>query len=163
MYFNFARTLILTAAALSLSLPAFAGGGTSTQVSYVKMPPTAAPSATPADQELASKSDDFKNFAKWKVRQLNSNSRFSRDRMEIVKQADGTYRARYHEIDPSSLAVKVRRSQSRSVPFVGILSYREQVFESSASTPDQFNQGTFTVVEIIPNRHIFSYRKGAWN
>lgn len=163
MYFNIARTALLTAAALMLSLPALAAEGTPTQVSYAKVQPAVVKPGPPEDQELTKKLVDFENFAKWKLRQLNSNHRYSRDRMEILKQADGTYRARYHEIDPSSLSVKVRRSQSNSVPYVGVLSYREQVYESSASTPDQFGQGVFAVVEIIPNRHIFSYRKGKWN
>jgi hypothetical protein len=146
-----------------LSLPVLAAEGVATQVSYAKVQPANVKPVAPEDQELTKKCADFENFAKWKLRQLNSNHRFSRDRMEILKQADGTYRARYHEIDSSSMSVKVRRSQSSSVPFVGILSYREQVFESSSSAPDKFDQGAFAVVEIIPNRHIFSYQKGKWN
>jgi hypothetical protein len=163
MYDNIARIALLTAAALMLSLPALAGDATPTQVSYVAVNPADVKPGPPPDQELAKMSVDFESFSKWKVRQLNSNHRISRSRMEIVKQADGTYRARYHEIDASTLSVKVRRSQSRSTPFVGILSYREQVYESSARTPEQFDKQLFAVVEVIPNRHIFSYRKGRWN
>ncbi len=163
MCYKIIRITLLTAAALMLSLPVLAGRVTPTQVSYVAVKPADVKPGPPPDKELASMSVDFENFSKWKVRQLNSNHRISRDRMEIVKQADGTYRARYHEIDDSTLSVKVRRSQSRSTPFVGILSYREQVYESSASTPDQFEKGTFALVEVIPNRHIFSYQKGKWN
>ncbi len=83
--------------------------------------------------------------------------------MEIVRQPDGSYRARYHQIDNSTLSVKVRRSQSGSIPYVGVLSYREQIFESTASTPEKLNQSMFDVVGVIPNRHIFSYKKGVWN
>jgi hypothetical protein len=163
MFYSIARIALLSAAALMLSFPALAGGATPTQVSYVTVKPADVKPGLPQDQELDSKNTDFENFAKWKVRQLNSNHRFSRSRMEIVKQADGTYRARFHEIDASTLSVKVRRSQSRSIPFVGVLSYREQVYESSASTPDHFDKESFAVVEVIPNRHIFSYQKGRWN
>ena len=163
MFYHIARTVLLTAAALTMSLPALAGGETPTQVSYVIVTPTEVKPGPPQDRELENKSTDFENFANWKVRQMNSNHLFSRTRMEVVKQPDGTYRARFHEIDTSSLSVKVRRSQSRSIPFVGVLSYREQVYEASADTPEQFDQGSFAVVEIIPNRHIFSYQKGNWN
>jgi hypothetical protein len=163
MYFNMARTALLIVAVLMLGMPALAGEANPTQVSYVTVTPTDVKPGPSPDRELASKSADFESFAKWKVRQLNSNHRFARSRMEIVKQADGTYRARYHEIDASTLSVKVRRSQSRSTPYVGILSYREQVYESSASKPDQFEKGAFAVFEVIPNRHIFSYQKGKWN
>jgi hypothetical protein len=163
MYHNIARMALLTAVALMLSLPALAGGAAPTQVSYVSMPPDEGNLLPSRDRELEIRRTDFENFAKWKVRQMNSNHRFSRSRMEIIKQADGTYRARYHEIDTSTLGFMVRRSQSRSIPFVGVLSYREQVFESSANTPDLFEEGSFAVVEVIPNRHIFSYQKGNWN
>ncbi|MGK2907862.1 MAG: hypothetical protein ACSLFH_16185, partial [Desulfuromonadales bacterium] len=61
------------------------------------------------------------------------------------------------------LSVKVRRSQSKSIPFVGVISYTEQVFESSAGAPEQFDKNSFALVEVIPNRHIFSYRNGAWD
>jgi hypothetical protein len=132
-------------------------------VSYAKVNPPEVMSPVDKDKDLARKFSDFENFAKTKVQQLNRNHRFSRSRMEITKQPDGTYRARYHQIDDSTLSVKVRRSQSKSIPFVGVLSYTEQVFESFAKAPEQFDKTSFAVVEVIPNRHIFSYRKGAWN
>ena len=116
-----------------------------------------------SDSELSAKYEDFSSFAKSKVRQLNRNHKFSRSRMKVTRLPDGTYRARYHRIDDSSLSVKVRRSQSSKIPFVGVLSYQEQVFESSARTPEQFDDSMFAVVKIIPNRHIFSYQKGSWN
>ena len=83
--------------------------------------------------------------------------------MKITRQKDGTYRARFHKIDDKTMKVKVRRSQSNSSPYVGIISYREQIFESSASAPEGFENDMFAVVEVIPNRHIFSFRKGVWN
>ena len=83
--------------------------------------------------------------------------------MKITQQKDGTYRARYHKIDNSTMKVKVRRSQSDSAPYVGIISYREQIFESSARAPEEFESDMFAVVKVIPNRHIFSFRKGVWN
>ncbi len=119
-------------------------------------------SATP-DKKLAEKHADFENFAHSKVEQLNRNHKFARCRMLVKKQADGTYLARYHQIDDSSLKVKVMRSKSNSIPFVGIISYKEQVLESSAKTPGTFDDNQFAVVKIIPNRHIFSYNKGSWN
>ena len=115
------------------------------------------------DKKLAEKYADFENFAHSKVKQLNRNHKFSRSRMQVTKQADGTYLARYHQIDDSSLKVKVMRSKSNSIPFVGIISYKEQVMESSARAPEEFEKKQFAVVKIIPNRHIFSYNKGAWN
>jgi len=115
------------------------------------------------DKKLEEKYADFESFAHSKVKQLNRNHKYSRSRMLVTKQADGTYLARYHQIDDASLKVKVMRSKSSSIPFVGIISYKEQVLESSATTPKEFKDNQFAVVKIIPNRHIFSYKKGNWN
>ena len=115
------------------------------------------------DKKLTEKLADFESFAHSKVKQLNRNHKYARSRMLITKQADGTYLARYHQIDDDSLKVKVMRSKSNSIPYVGIISYKEQVLESSAGTPEEFDKNHFAVVKIIPNRHIFSYQKGTWN
>lgn len=114
------------------------------------------------DEDLASKHADFSNFAKSKVTALNRNHRLSKSRMQIIQQPDGTYRARFHSIDDSSLICKVRRSKSKSIPFVGVLSYKEKVFEAVAESPEACRSAEFIPVAIIPNRHIFSYRKGSW-
>jgi len=120
-------------------------------------------SSPPADNELLARLAEFETFARSKVRQLNQNHKNSQSHMKITQQKDGTYRARYHKIDDSTMKVKVRRSQSNSAPYVGIISYREQIFESSASALKEFENDMFAVVEVIPNRHIFSFRKGVWN
>lgn len=159
---NLARTALVAAVFCALSLPAMAENVAAAPTKQAKVN-LDSPPQNPVDQELAGKHADFADFTKWKVKQLNSNHRLSRSRMQVLKLADGTYRARYHEIDDSTLSIQVRRSQSKSIPFVGVLSYREQVFESSASLPEQFAQKSFAVVEVIPNRHIFSYQKGGWN
>lgn len=153
---------LVAAVVVCLSSPAVAGD-TGDYVSYSVVTPPEIMQPVDKDKDLASKYSDFVSFAKTKVQQLNRNHRFSRSRMEITRKPDGTYLARYHEIDDSTLSVKVRRSQSGSIPFVGVLSYKEQVFELMARTPEEFDSSAFSVVEIIPNRHIFSYRKGTWN
>lgn len=156
-----AQIVLVAVISFSLTLPVVAGDGPD-QVSYASVTPPEVQQPAGRDNDLDRKHSDFQTFAKSKVQQLNRNHRFSRSRMDITRQPDGTYRARYHQIDDSTLSVKVRRSQSNAIPYVGVLSYREQVFESSASSPEQFEQSLFAVVEVIPNRHIFSYRKGAW-
>ncbi len=120
-------------------------------------------SSSPADNELLVRLAEFETFARSKVQQLNQNHKNSQSHMKITQQKDGTYRARYHKIDNATMKVKVRRSQSDSAPYVGIISYREQIFESSASAPEEFENDMFAVVKVIPNRHIFSFRKGVWN
>jgi hypothetical protein len=115
-----------------------------------------------SDQVLVEKKVGFERFAQLKLQELDSNHKYARSRMEVTKMKDGTFRARYHQIDSDSLNVKVRRSQSSQVPFVGVLYYNENVYESSAKNPDAFDKKTFDLVTVIPNRQIFSYKKGAW-
>lgn len=156
------RSVLVSVALLLLTMPAAAGDQLD-QVSYAIIKPQDVQKPVDKDKALASKYSEFENFAKSKVEQFNRNLIFSRSRMKITKQPDGTFRARYHQIDDSTLSYKVRRSQSSSIPYVGVLSYKEKVFESSAGTPEECNQSLFALVEVIPNRHIFSYRKGIWD
>ena len=114
------------------------------------------------DEDLVSKHADFSKFAKTKVKTLNSNHQLSKSRMQIIQQPDGTYRARYHSIDDSSLVCKVRRSKSKSIPYVAVLSYKEKVFEAIVESKAACRTAEFIPVAIIPNRHIFSYKKGRW-
>lgn len=138
-----------------VSVAAAAPGNAKTPISSKNLP-------VYLDEDLASKHADFSRFAKGKVSALNRNHRLSRSRMQIVKQADGSYRARFHTIDNNSLVCKVRRSQSKSVPFVGVLSFKEKIFEAVAASPEACRSAEFIPVAVIPNRHIFSYKKGHW-
>lgn len=126
-----------------------------TQISAKNLP-------TYLDEGLASKHADFSSFAQTKIRSLNRNHNLSKSRMQIVKQPDGSYLARYHAIDNDSLICKVRRSKSKSIPYVGVLRYKERIMESAGITPEACRSGEFIPVAIIPNRHIFSYKKGSW-
>lgn len=115
-----------------------------------------------ADPDLFAMRTQFQDFASAKVKQLNRNHRWAKSRMQIIKQADGSYVGKYHQIDDQSLAVKVRRSSSKTVPYVGILSYREQILEARAPSAKALAQAKFSVKQIIPNKHLFSYMKGKW-
>jgi hypothetical protein len=114
------------------------------------------------DEDLVSKHSDFSHFAQGKVRSLNQNHTNSKSRMQIERLADGTYRARYHSIDGNSLVCKVRRSKSQTIPYVGVLSYKERIFEAVGNSPEDCRRANFIPVAVIPNRHIFSFKKGTW-
>ncbi|MCM2264722.1 MAG: hypothetical protein NDI73_05955 [Desulfuromonadales bacterium] len=155
-----------------LVAPALAGETLPDKVSYLKLDQGAAPAAFSdrasgrrggQDAQLDSRKADFEKFARAKIGQMNKNLNFSRDRMQIRKEADGSYRAVFHEIDGSSLGYEVSCSQSKSIPYVAVLTYREQIFAASGQTPEQCRKGPFNPVGFIPNRHIFSYSKGVWN
>nr|WP_321259457.1 hypothetical protein [uncultured Pseudodesulfovibrio sp.] len=133
----------------------------------------AAPSATtPAvssknlpiylDHDLAKKHADFTRFAKVRVKAMDRNHRLAKSRMQITKLSDGSYKALYHAIDYATVVCKVRRSSSKSIPYVAVLSYRELVMETTALSPEECRRAEFKAVSIIPNRQIFSHKKGRW-
>ncbi len=123
----------------------------------------ASPVVAGGDDVLVAMRASFKKFAKTKVQHLNRNHQFSRSRMQIKKKQNGLYCARFHKIDDSSLKFRVRRSKSKTIPYVGILSYQEKVFEALGSSPAECKRGDFAAVAVTPNKHIFSFKKGAWN
>lgn len=144
-----------TTAGTQVDVAVAAPGSGNTPVSAKNLP-------TYLDEDLASKHATFSHFARAKVRTLNRNHRLSKSRMQIVKQPDGSYLARYHAIDSASLVCNVRRSKSKSIPYVGVLRYKEKVMEAVGASPADCRSSQFIPVAIIPNRHIFSYKKGSW-
>jgi hypothetical protein len=114
------------------------------------------------DRQLELRKADFLKFAESKLGEMNRNHILSRERMRIQKLANGSYQASFHQIDDDSMSFEVKRSPTKSAPYVAVLSYREQVYSAPCSTPAACRQGDFTPVEMIPNRHIFVYRNGAW-
>lgn len=128
----------------------------------VTMPLNKAKAPSFYDAELSKKHADFARFARDRVRLINNTHRYAKCRMQIIPQADGTYKARYHVIDENDLAVKVSKSSSKTIPYVAVLKYREIVMEAAGETPEACRLGKFVPVQIIPNRQIFSNKKGAW-
>ena len=114
------------------------------------------------DEGLVSKNADFSKFARVRAKSMARNHRMARPRMQITKQADGSYLARYHAIDMDSIVTNVRRSSSKTVPFVGVMRFCELVMEATGDSPSACKKAKFTPVTVIPNRQIFSFRKGAW-
>ena len=114
------------------------------------------------DTGLATKKADFTQFARTRAKSLDRNHRLARSRMQITQQADGSYLARFHVIDMDSIVTNVRRSSSKSVPFVGVMRFCELVMEASGDSPAACRAAEFTPVTVIPNRQIFSFKKGSW-
>jgi len=161
----------LLAASLLLTGLAFADERRAERVSYLKLDQVggavaasgnATGSQSGEDAQMEKRKSDFFRFAQTKLQEMNRNHHLSRARMKIDKTPDGSYRAVFHQIDDSSMACEVSRSQSKSIPYVAVLSYKEQVFSASCPTPQACRNGDFTPAGVIPNRHIFSYRNGSW-
>jgi hypothetical protein len=137
-------------------------------VSYAKLETGVAPGGKAGSQpqgddaQLEARKQEFFRFAQGKLRDMNRNHRLSRERMQISKAAGGAYRATYHQIDDASMAFEVNRSKSKTIPYVAVLSYKEEVYAADCPTPDACRRGEFSPVAVIPNRHIFSFSNGSW-
>jgi len=137
-------------------------------VNYAKLEPGVAPggragSQSPGDDaQMEARKQEFFRFAQSKLRDMNRNHRLSRERMQIGKTAGGAYRATYHQIDDASMAFEVNRSSSKTIPYVAVLSYKEEIYAADCPTPEACRRGEFSPVGVIPNRHIFSFSNGSW-
>ncbi len=159
------RIVVSLIALLQFSLPAVAGetkSGDLLASNQADRPYARVAVINGEDQDLAVKQAEFAHFSRNMVKQFNRNLQFTKEKMQITKLADGSYLARYHQIDETSLDSAIRRSKSKSSPYVGILSYREQVYEAHGDSPSSCRNSHFSLVQITPNRHIFSYSKGTW-
>jgi hypothetical protein len=137
-------------------------------VTYAKLEPgvasggKAGSQSTGNDAQLEARKQEFFRFAQGKLRDMNRNHRLSRERMQIGKAAGGGYRATYHQIDDASMAFEVNRSTSKTIPYVAVLSYKEEIYAADCPTPEACRRGEFSPVGVIPNRHIFSFSNGSW-
>lgn len=160
--------VLLTGAFCASGSPALAGDAAAPQAVASVAPGNATKPVTAQnmpvylDEALASKHADFSSFAKTRVSSLNRNHIHAKSRMQITKQSDGSYRARYHQIDAATVSCKVSRSSSKVVPFVAVLRFQEMIMEAVAESPEACRQAQFAAVEVIPNRQIFSFKKGGW-
>ncbi len=134
------------------------------QVSVAKVDNSKGAELQPAvtDKDLLAMEKEFNAFVHSKVKQFNSNLIYKKDKLQVVQLDDGSYKARFHEIDKTTLKSNVSRSASKSSPYVGVLSYQEKIYEARGDSASACRKGKFAVVQITPNRHIFSYSKGNW-
>ncbi|MEZ7198490.1 hypothetical protein [Pseudodesulfovibrio karagichevae] len=142
-------------AAMAQDLAAISPGDATTRINTKNMP-------LYLDEGLVTKNTDFSRFARVRAQSMDRNHRMTRAHMQIIKQADGSYLARYHAIDMDSIVTKVSRSSSKTVPFVGVMRFCELIMEATAESPAACKKAEFKPVTVIPNRQIFSFRKGSW-
>lgn len=114
------------------------------------------------DSDLASKHADFTLFAKAKLKSFDRNHQQSKSRMQVVRQPDGSYLGRYRAADHESMICQVKRSKSKSSPYIGVLRYYEMTYEAVATTPHGVRNADFQPVKKKRSRHIFSFVNGRW-
>ena len=115
----------------------------------------------PEDPALTQVYKAFRNFAGTWINKLNRNHFKGFARMEVVPVSTG-YKAMYHRFDPNTVICQVKRTKSSSVPYVGILKYKERIYESTGNSPQDCKNGDFATVKTIAVTEIFNYKNGAW-
>lgn len=121
----------------------------------------APPAAAQKDAELSVMQAAFTKFAQSKLVEMSESQAMARHRMHIVEE-NGQYLGTYHVFDPETLLCIVRRSRSKSIPFVGTMRYQVKVMQARADSMEAIDDASFSLVKIEPNTQIFSYRKGCW-
>jgi len=156
------RVMMAALAIAAMCLLAVTAVSAAEKVNIAKLEQGPGTSQGGGEEQLDVRKSEFVRFSQAKLAEMNRNHRLSRSRMQIDKMPDGSCRARYHQIDETTMACEVNRSKSKTIPYVGVLSYREHVYEASCPTPAACKQANFKAVSMIPNRHIFSYNNGTW-
>jgi hypothetical protein len=160
--------VLLMSPMLLLTSQAGAEGAPTGNLSIAKLEPAVATGSKAGSQpqgddaQMEARKQEFFRFAQGKLRDMNRNHRLSRERMQISKADGGAYRATYHQIDDASMSFEVNRSKSKTIPYVAVLSYKEEIYAADCPTPDACRRGEFAPVGVIPNRHIFSFSNGSW-
>ncbi|WP_031480926.1 hypothetical protein [Maridesulfovibrio frigidus] len=104
----------------------------------------------------------FQIFAKSWVVKLNRSHIKGIQRMEIRPNEDGTYLARYHAIDPTSVQCIVKKTSSKRKGLIGLLKYIETVYESTGSSPKTARKSDFKAVKRTRITEIFSNSGKGW-
>lgn len=114
------------------------------------------------DAEVAKMHAHFKRFAKRRIASLNRNHLNSRSRMKVERLPDGSWRARYHEFAANTERCRVRKKDSKVIPYTGTIIMEERVYEAIGESRQDCRVGQFRLVERKPNYVIFRFQNGAW-
>ena len=112
------------------------------------------------DEDLASKFADFSRFAKGWIRKTNQYHICSKSRMQIKKEADGTYSAIYHRSDENDVVCTVKKSASGA--YTAVLRYKEIIYKSIAASPEACRSGDFLPSLVNRRIRIFKLSGSSW-
>ncbi|MCL1939065.1 MAG: hypothetical protein FWG04_00180 [Desulfovibrionaceae bacterium] len=88
----------------------------------------------------------------------------SKAKKDILQNADGSYTAVYHEIDPQSITGSYKDSSDPKGPvkYIGTLTYAEVKYTSTAPTKAEAEKGPFTESRSSTTE-LIKYVKGKWS
>ncbi|WP_052506996.1 hypothetical protein [Desulfonatronovibrio magnus] len=103
----------------------------------------------------------FHDFAKARVQIINKNFVHTPENL-YVGPSETLFVARYHQVDPATITIQVKKTNSGRTPYIGILSYRESVYESNGGCNASVAQGPFAPVRHRDVTEIFRYVQNRW-
>jgi len=112
------------------------------------------------DEDLASKFADFSRFAKSWIRTSNQHCISSKSRMQVKKEADGTYSATYQSSDETDLVCTVKKSTSGA--YTAVLRYKEILYRAIAASPEACRNGEFLPSLVNRRIRIFKLKGNTW-
>lgn len=120
-----------------------------------------AAAAAPTMEELQKKLDEF---AVKNAKSMNGCILPSKNKKEVKKNSDGSWTARYLEVDLDSISTTVKKTDNSSImKYSGSLRYQEVEWTCTASTKKAAESGPFVVKrrETV-TEPVIKYLKGRW-
>lgn len=105
--------------------------------------------------------ENFHDFAYTRIQMINSNYMHTPENM-LVEPLGSRYVARYQSVDPSTITVQVKKTDSGRTPFIGVMRYIESVHESSGQCRVSVLDGPFRPVQRRRITEIFRYVQNGW-
>ncbi len=129
----------------------------------------AKPAAKKTEPKAAGDSADavkagLDEFANKTIASINRCVLPSCDKKEVTKNADGTFTARYIEVDPKSLDTSYKKPESsKAITYIGYMNYTEIEYVSTGKTKEAALNGTFTASRRESMTELVKYVKGRWS
>ena len=167
--FIISRVLLGTALCLALAVPAMAEGTPAKKSSPAPKTSTSAP-AKSSGKKATARSDSpeqlqakLDSFAQTTIGSINRCVLPSATKKEVTKNSDGTFTARYLEMDPKSISTSYKPSEgSTVVPYIGYMRYDEVEYACTAASQSDALKGPFTATRRAPTTELIKYTKGKW-
>ena len=113
-----------------------------------------------ADEKLKSSLDVF---AKDCIVRMNRQRRPGISQKEVIKLADGTFKARYLAVDPDSLATSYNpTSNNKTIKYIGRMDYHEVEYICTGSSQKQALAGPFNEANRMPITELIKYKNNKW-
>ncbi len=103
----------------------------------------------------------FLDFSFSRIQILNRNFMHNPDNI-FVEPRDPFFVARYHKVEPASVTVEVKKTNSGMTPYIGVLRYTEIIYESNGGCSISVVEGPFSPVHYRKVTEIFRYVQNRW-